>query len=117
MYANPVYIELSNTCKWFGYKIDRAYLTSWGEPRIGIFPDSGRYLPQLYLRTEVDYVLKKTAIIGWEIQTTSYGSLLPKEFERMLTAYEEAFRLVRVLERINLSELEVLPDKFDDDEA
>ena len=117
MYANQAYNQMYNICDRFGYTLDRAYLTSRGEPRIAIIPDrNSKYLPDVYCEVEFDWKNHKAYFKEWKIATDSYGSLDESEFNKFLIAQQEAYRLVVHLRRVKLSQLEVLPDVFTDDE-
>ena len=49
----------------------------------------------------------------YKISTISYGSLPAPEFEKMLHCRNDALKLVKELELLDMSKLPHLPDKFD----
>ena len=120
MYANPIYKRIVEICEEAGYGVDRAYITSYGEPRIGIYAKDTSFqsfYPSIYIDVKYDWKNNCVDSFTWKIQTTSYGSLPLKEYEKMMDIQIGAMRMVRKLESLALSKLEHLPDKFDDDEA
>lgn len=119
MEVNPIYKRIVEICEEAGYGVDRAYITSYGEPKIGIYPKDSSfqsYYPSIYPDMEYDWKNHKANFLGWRIQTTSYGSLPLKEYEKMMDIQIGAMRMVRKLEGLAISKLERLPDKFDDDD-
>lgn len=119
MEVNPIYKRIVEICEEAGYGVDRAYITSYGEPRIGIYAKDTSFqsfYPSIYVDVKYDWKNNCVDSITWKIQTTSYGSLPLKEYERMMDIQIGAMRMVRKLERLAISKLERLPDKFDDDD-
>lgn len=51
------------------------------------------YLPDIYCRVNDD----NGDVLGFEIQTTSYGALLPEEIKKMVEALNEAVEIVEIL--------------------
>lgn len=53
------------------------------------------YLPDIYCRVNDD----NGDVLGFEIQTTSYGALLPEEIKKMIESLNEAVEVVETLEK------------------
>lgn len=53
------------------------------------------YLPDIYCRVNDD----NGDVLGFEIQTTSYGALLPEEIKKMIESLNEAVEIVETLEK------------------
>lgn len=54
----------------------------------------GEYLPDIYCRNNDD-----GDVLGFEIQTTSYGAISVEETKKMIAALNEAIEVVEILEK------------------
>lgn len=52
------------------------------------------FLPEIYCRDDME-----GNILGFEIQTTSYGAITVEEIQKMMKALKEAVEVVKVLEK------------------
>lgn len=55
-------------------------------------PEKVDYLPHIYSRDDNDM-----KVLGFEIQTTSYGALSVEEIQKVVAGYNEALKVVAVL--------------------
>ena len=60
--------------------------------RVFITDRNDRYLPEVYC-----IINRKSKIIEFKIQTTSYGSLTPDEIKQVIAGYNEALEVVEIL--------------------
>ena len=73
------------------YKVkDLTY--SWGHRVEVSTRNRERYLPDIYCRTDDEGV-----IVGFEVQTTSYGALAAEEIKKVIAGLEEAVQVVEIL--------------------
>ena len=73
------------------YKV-RALTYSWGR-RVEVSSQSReRYLPDIYCRTD-----DEGKIVGFEVQTTSYGALPVDEVKKVVDGLNEAIEVVEIL--------------------
>ena len=74
-----------------GYKV-RALTYSWGK-RVEVSSASKeRYLPEIYCRTD-----DEGEILGFEVQTTSYGALPVDEVKKVIDGLNDAIEVVDIL--------------------
>lgn len=56
--------------------------------------ERAEYLPEIYSRTDME-----GKVLGFEIQTTSYGSLPVEEIKKMIAGLNEAIEVVETLNK------------------
>lgn len=77
-----------------GYTVDvHTYDSGWRNIAVTA-PWNERYMPSIYTR---DDLMGDGHIIGFEIQTTSYGALPVEEIRKVIECYENAVRVVEIL--------------------
>jgi len=116
--ANKTNQEIRALADAYGYYSSEAYITTYGKPELSIRPKDRThhsFYPCIYMRGHRDIADQTYVIEGWEIETVSYGSLDPEEFELMMDRMNNGLKLAKALKKFDLSTLEKLPASFDDD--
>lgn len=98
---DPTNKKLKSIANKYGYNADESYIRSWGEAYIQLRPKSDDFHPEVYYRS--DYFGKKVSM--FEIQTTSYGSMGINEYEKFMKACNDAYNMVKELQKVDLSKL------------
>lgn len=109
---NPTVEKMMDICEHWGYVCDRAWIESYGWLTLGIYPKD-RSFHSFYPEIYYDWNSKNLHDVAYKIQTTSYGALSQPEFKKMMHCWDQALRMVEDLQRLDLSTLPHLPDKFD----
>lgn len=65
---------------------------TWGDRVEVASTKKERYLPDIYCRTD-----DEGAIVGFEVQTTSYGALPVEEVKKVVDGLNEAIEVVEIL--------------------
>lgn len=73
------------------YKV-KALTYSWGRRVEVSVLNRERYLPDIYCRTD-----DEGKIVGYEVQTTSYGALAAEEIKKVIAGLEEAVQVAEIL--------------------
>lgn len=77
-----------------GYTVDViTYDSGWRNIAVTA-PWEDRYMPKIYTR---DDLMGDGHIIGFEIQTTSYGALPVEDIRKVIECYEKAIQVVEIL--------------------
>ena len=75
-----------------GYIVKEINWTNSGFRRVGLGYNKGEYMPEIYTR-ETD----EGDLIGFEIQTTSYGALSVEETKKVVAGLTTAIEVVEIL--------------------
>ena len=99
---DPTNKKIKQIANKYGYEADQSYIRSWGEPTIQIRSKNYNDMhPDIYYRS--DHFGKKVS--QFEIQTTSYGSMTTKEYETFIKCCNDAYNMVKELEKLDLTKL------------
>lgn len=111
--------EIKKLADAYGYCASEGYICTYGKPELSIRPKDRShrsFYPCLYMRGHWDIADQTYIVEGWEIETVSYGSLDPEEYEVMMERMHCGLNLAKALKMFDLNTLEKLPNSFDDDE-
>ena len=100
--------KIISSAKKYGYKADLSYIDSVGVPYIRmecIKSADSEYKPKVYYNDN-----SMSGKVGFKIQTNHYGDMDSKEYEKFLKGCQDAFNLIKELEKLDLNTLEKEPN-------
>ena len=84
--------RMVDTYEIAGYKVKEIHWFESGYRRVDLGYNKGEYMPDIYTKTTDDGTL-----IGFEIQTTSYGALSVEETKKVVAGLTTAIEVVEIL--------------------
>lgn len=103
---DPTNKKIQSIASKYGYNADNSYMRSWGDPYVQLSSkDRNDFHPQIYFNDGYAGINKAKNSWKFEIQTTSYGSLDEKEYEKFLKCCQDAYNMIKELSKVDLSKL------------
>lgn len=106
---NPTNREIKRIIRKYGYEAKESFNASWGTViNGGTLSSEEKWNPEIFMDTNFN-----SRELEFRIQTTSYGALKTNEYQRFLEGCENAYNLIRELERVDFSGLTNREDFID----
>lgn len=107
LHEHETYKKVQELCEKFGYKLHtiiRELHDEWEFRRCEIYPDKekNKFTPDIYYIDETPF--GDTHNYVFEIQTIAYGACKAKEYGKFLGACNNAYQLIKELEKISIND-------------